>query len=178
MITGSLSSLGKGYDYLHHLGVKKMQMYFSVSQTQYENDLNPHGCQDMVTVLGYDCNIYWGPYHVTREACVGPFILANHETCWHSQQGMKWIDGHQSTGTDSMVNIPTASMKLKGGYTGFNLSICLAVHLWTESCPLCIFNNTRRIHFIFAHLIKQLQKVCRMSCLFQNYKYLKFWQIL
>ena len=36
------------------------------------------------------------------------------------------------------------------------------VRLWTESCPLCIFNNTCRIHFIFAHLIKQLQKVCRV----------------
>ena len=36
------------------------------------------------------------------------------------------------------------------------------VRLWTESYPRCIFNNTRRIHFIFAHLIKQLQKVCRM----------------
>ena len=60
--------------------VKKMEMYFSVSQTKYENGSNPHGCQDMVMVHGYDCNIYWGPCHVTREACVGPFILANHET--------------------------------------------------------------------------------------------------
>ena len=39
---------------------------------------------------------------------------------------------------------------------------CPSVRLWTESCPLCIFNNTHRIHFIFAHLIKQLQKVCRV----------------
>ena len=39
------------------------------------------------------------------------------------------------------------------------LSISPSVHLWTESCPLCIFNNTHRIHFTFAHLIKQLQKV-------------------
>ena len=31
-------------------------------------------------VFGYDCNIYWGLNHVTCEACVGPFILANHET--------------------------------------------------------------------------------------------------
>ena len=44
------------------------------------------------------------------------------------------------------------------------------VRLWTESCPLCIFNNTHRILFILAHLIKQLQKVCRMQCLFQNSK--------
>ena len=55
-----------------------------------------------------------------------------------------------------------ASTKLKVGYTVFTLSVCSSVHLWTESCPLCIFNNTRRIHFIFAHLIKQLQKVCRV----------------
>ena len=42
------------------------------------------------------------------------------------------------------------------------VSPCPSVHLWTESCPLCIFNNTHRIHFIFAHLIKELQKVCRV----------------
>ena len=41
-------------------------------------------------------------------------------------------------------------------------SICL----WTELCPLCIFNNTCRIHFIFTHLIKQLRKVCNVFCLF------------
>ena len=50
------------------------------------------------------------------------------------------------------IFIPPASTK----YNGFTLS----VRLWTESCPLCIFNITRQIHFIFAHLIKQLQKVC------------------
>ena len=60
--------------------------------------------------------------------------------------------------------IPVASMKLKGRYTGFtffrpsvrpsvHLSARPSVCLWTESCPLCIFNNTHRIHFIFAHLI-------------------------
>ena len=42
------------------------------------------------------------------------------------------------------------------------LSVCRSVRLWTESCPLCIFNNTHLIYFIFAHLIKQLQKVCRV----------------
>ena len=31
------------------------------------------------------------------------------------------------------------------------LSVCPSVRLWTESCPLCIFINTHRIHFIFAH---------------------------
>ena len=42
-------------------------------------------------------------------------------------------------------------------------SVCASVRppvrLWTESYPLCNFHNTSRIHFIFAHLIKQLQKV-------------------
>ena len=66
------------------------------------------------------------------------------------------------------IIIPPASTKLKGGYTGITLSVCPSVRLWTESCPLCIFNNTHRIHFIFAHLIKQLQKVCRVKCPFQN----------
>ena len=80
MINGSLSSMGKEYNYLHHIGVKKMQVYFFCFPNQIWKWLNPHGCQYMVMVLSYDCNIYWGPYHVTREACVGPFILANHET--------------------------------------------------------------------------------------------------
>ena len=42
------------------------------------------------------------------------------------------------------------------------LSVRQSVRLWTESCPLCIFNNTHRIHFIFAHLIEQFKKVCRV----------------
>ena len=43
---------------------------------------------------------------------------------------------------------------------GILVSPCPSVRLWTESYSLCIFNNSRRIHFIYAHLIKQLQKVC------------------
>ena len=58
------------------------------------------------------------------------------------------------------IIMPPASTKLKGGYTGFTLSVRPSVRVWTESYPLCFFNNTHRIHFIFAHLIKQLQKVC------------------
>ena len=34
-------------------------------------------------------------------------------------------------------------------------SVRLSVCLWTESGPLCIFNNTHQIHFILAHLINQ-----------------------
>ena len=54
------------------------------------------------------------------------------------------------------------------------VSPCPSVRLWTESCPLYIFNNTYRIHFIFAHLIKQLQKVCSMLCPFLNSKIWNF----
>ena len=42
---------------------------------------------------------------------------------------------------------------------GILVSPCPSVGLWTESCLLCIFNNTHWIHFIFAYLIKQLQKI-------------------
>ena len=73
-----------------------------------------------------------------------------------------------------MVIIPPASTKLKGGYTGITLSVCPSVHLWTESCPLCIFNNTHQIHFIFAHPIKQFQKVGRVYLPFRNSKIWNF----
>ena len=49
-------------------------------------------------------------------------------------------------------------------------SVRLSVPLWTKSCPLCIFHNTREIHFIFAHLIKKLKKVCSVKGLLQSSK--------
>ena len=52
------------------------------------------------------------------------------------------------------------------GCTDFTYSLRLSVRpsvcVQTKSCPLCIFHNTCRIHFIFTHLIKQLQKVGRV----------------
>ena len=48
------------------------------------------------------------------------------------------------------------------------LFVCPSVCLWTELCLLCIFYNTCWIHFIFTHLIKQFQKVCRMLSVFRN----------
>ena len=45
---------------------------------------------------------------------------------------------------------------------------CASVRLWTESCPLFMFNNSHRIPLLFAHFIKQLQKVCRVLSAFQN----------
>ena len=46
-------------------------------------------------------------------------------------------------------------------------SLCLG----TEPCPLCIFYNTRRIHFIYTHLVKQ-------EGVFSKFRKLRFWQIL
>ena len=54
-----------------------------------------------------------------------------------------------------------ASTKLKARYTGSPLSFCPYVD--------------RTVSALYPHLIKQLQKVCRVWRLFQN---LKFWQIL
>ena len=71
----------------------------------------------------------------------------------------------------SSLLYPLLQRSWKGGIL---VSPCPSVRLWTEWCPLCIFNNTRRIHFIFAHLIKQLQKVCRMWSLFQKSKIWNF----
>ena len=58
------------------------------------------------------------------------------------------------------------SMKLKGGYTGFTLSVCPSVDRIVSALYLHV-NNTCQIHFIFAHLIKQLEMVC--------FKILKKW---
>ena len=57
--------------------------------------------------------------------------------------------------------------KLLGGYIGFTPSVRLSVRPSVPCpsrilCPLCSFYSSGWIHFIFIHLIKQLQKVCRM----------------
>ena len=70
------------------------------------------------------------------------------------------------------IIITPVSAKLKRGYTGFTsirLSVRLSICLWTESCPLCNFHNTSWIHFIFTHLIKQIQKVCWTLANFSNF---------
>ena len=58
------------------------------------------------------------------------------------------------------------------------LSFRLSVHLRTKPCLLCIFHNTSRIHLIFKHLVKQLQKVCPVSGLLQNSKLCSFGKFL
>ena len=70
---------------------------------------------------------------------------------------------------DPVDNYTPRFNEVEGGVYWFHvvrpsvrLSVRPSVRLWTESCPLCIFHNTCRIHFIFTHLINQLQKVCRV----------------
>ena len=73
---------------------------------------------------------------------------------------------------------PPLQRSWKGGIL---VSPCPSVRLWTESCPLCIFNNTHRIHFIFAHLINSTYQATSegVSCvmLVSKFKILKFWRI-
>ena len=61
-----------------------------------------------------------------------------------------------------MVLIIPPLNEVEGGYTGFTLSVRLSVRLWTKVFLLYILYNSRRIHFMFTHLIKQLQKVYRV----------------
>ena len=52
------------------------------------------------------------------------------------------------------------------GYTGFTPSVRLSIRLSIRPshilCPLCSAYSSCWIYFIFIHLIKQLQTVCRM----------------
>ena len=57
-----------------------------------------------------------------------------------------------------------------GGYTGFTLSVRPSVRPSRIPCPLCSTCSFGWIHFIFTHLIKQLQKVCRVWSFLQNFK--------
>ena len=63
------------------------------------------------------------------------------------------------------TTIPPRFDGVKRGIYWFHVihpSVRLSVRLWTKPCPLCNFHNTSRIHFIFVHVIRQLQKVCRV----------------
>ena len=89
----------------------------------------------------------------------------DHICGWHG--AIVWINSlltHSGWVTHICISkltiiVPPLQQSWKGGIL---VSPCPSVLLWTESYLFCIFNNTRRIHFILAHLIKQLQKVCHM----------------
>ena len=72
----------------------------------------------------------------------------------------------------SLVVIPLLQRSWKGSILqspcpSVGPSVRLSARLWTESCPLRIFNNTRQIHFMFTHPIMQLKKV---RCVFFFFK--------
>ena len=48
--------------------------------------------------------------------------------------------------------------------------LCLSVRLWWEWCWLCIFHNTSWIHFIYAHLMHQLDEMCHMLRCWKKFK--------
>ena len=60
---------------------------------------------------------------------------------------------------------------------GILVSPCPSVHMWTESCPLCIFYNIHGIDCMFTYLIKQLQMVSSVY-VFLQLNNLTFSQIL
>ena len=49
--------------------------------------------------------------------------------------------------------------KVERGIYWFHV-VCPSICLWTKSCAHYNFHNTSQIHFIFTHLIKELQTVC------------------
>ena len=72
-----------------------------------------------------------------------------------NKQNVKSESGFLKTNAKSGSSYTPRFNEVERGVYWFHL-----VRLWTESGLHCIFNNTHRIHFIFAHLNKQLQKVC------------------
>ena len=65
-----------------------------------------------------------------------------------------------------------ASSKWKGRNTGFILAVRPSVGLWTESCPLCIFNYTHLIHLYSYILISYFRKCVafNVSCKISKFK--------
>ena len=50
------------------------------------------------------------------------------------------------------------------------LSVCASVHPSHIPCSLCSTYSSSWIHFLYIHLIEQLQKVCHVWCFLQNFK--------
>ena len=75
------------------------------------------------------------------------------------------------TGIAMMQNNYTLrTTKLLGGYIGFTPSVCPS-RVRPASRPICSAYSSGWIHFIFTHLIMQLQKVCRVSRFLQYFKF-------
>ena len=111
-----------------------------------------------------------------RLSCINPSI-------WRTNSSLGEVMACHLSGTKPLpkptIIIPLVSTKWKGGRVFWfhlvRLSVRPSVRLWTESCPLCIFNNTGWNHFIFVHawaskvkcparFVSHLHEIC-MSCL-------------
>ena len=57
-------------------------------------------------------------------------------------------------------------------------SVHLSIHPSLIPCPLCSAYSSGWIHFIFIHLIKQLQKVCHVYSSFQNLNFRQFFKFI
>ena len=68
--------------------------------------------------------------------------------------------------------------KLKGGYTGFTLCVCLIVRQWTETCLLCIFNKYSSDPFHICTSYQATSEGVPRVKFVSKFKNLKFWQIL
>ena len=81
-------------------------------------------------------------------------------------------------------HIPRTTKLLWGILVSLRPSVCPSVrpasipHPSRIPCPLCSFYISGWIHFIFIHLIKQLQKVCRVQSFLQNFKIWSFGNFL
>ena len=69
-------------------------------------------------------------------------------------------------------------MKLKGGYTGFTLSLRPSVHLWTESCLLCMYPQQFLLDpfHIYTSYQATSKGVWHVK-LFAKFQNVNFWQI-
>ena len=79
------------------------------------------------------------------------------------------------------VIIPLAQRRCWGVYWFHSVRLSVRPSVPRPSripCPLCSFYSSGWIHFIFIHLIKQLQKVCRVQSLLQNFKIWSFGNFL
>ena len=152
---------------MHSLHVRSSPIYIWIHQWESPCEMifwlpgnplciDPHD-QDIIQYFDPGAKISWGlRYSLT----LATQLIGGHwQSYCHQGRTVKqsiW-NSHEWHIIASLY--PTLQRSWKGGIL---VSPCPSVRLWTESCPLCIVNNTHRIHFIFAHLIKQLQKVCRV----------------
>ena len=90
--------------------------------------------------------------------CTGTILNINTNTLYcisFSPQSVSWGRKHLVW----IVHYTPCFNKVERGVYWFHivrLSVCLSVRLWTKPFLLCIFHNTSRIHFIFAHLINPI----------------------